>query len=403
MTDVRSDYGRITEEGIERMRGRIGVRQPGVPAWFREAHQDSMRHFAWSFGDANPLFGEPDHGQASRWGSIIAPPFYVLNLQDPVAPPIPPELRERTRGALAGLHEFHAGSEFWFYRPIVPGDRAYSARWVTSVEEKVSSFGGGRSVIRDEIEHVEAGDGAPVMKQHAWLVHTERDTARKAGSEKKGSTAEAPSYSPEEIDAIEAETMAEERRGDRPRYWDDVEVGDSLGRVTKGPMTITDIIGAHIGRGPGHYQWGPLELGVTKRRSHPGFYTRNEFGGWDVVQRVHWDQDFARSIGTARIYDYGTMRMNWLGHLLTNWMGDDAWITRLRCEFRKFNYIGDVSRVTGAVTAKNPDGSVEVSLACVNQRGEDTCPGDATIALPTRAGGPPDLPPAPPDWVRVRT
>jgi acyl dehydratase len=396
-----SDYGKITPDGIERMRMRIGVRQPGVPAWFREAHQDSLRHFAWSFGDDNPLFGEPEYGAESRWGSIIAPPFYVVNLQDPVAPPIPPDVRERSRGALAGLHEFHAGSEFWFYRPVVPGDRAYSARWVSDVQEKVSSFGGGRSVIRDELEYVEAADGAPLLKQHLWLVHTEREAARKAGAEKK-KKAEPPSFTAEDIDAIEDEILAQQRRGAEPRYWDDVEVGDSLGCVTKGPMTITDIIGAHIGRGPGHYQWGPLELSVRKRRSHPGFYTRNEFGGWDVVQRVHWDQDFARSIGTARIYDYGTMRMNWLGHLLTNWMGDDAVIVRLRCEFRKFNYIGDVSRVTGSVTAKHPDGTVDVAVTCVNQRGEDTCPGDATIALPTRADGVP-APPAPPaDWVQVR-
>ncbi|MGE0308523.1 MAG: MaoC family dehydratase N-terminal domain-containing protein [Acidimicrobiia bacterium] len=400
MAERSADYGKITPEGIEKMRGRIGVRQPGVPAWFREAHHDSMRHFAWSFGDDNPLFGEPDYGASSRWGTIVAPPFYVLNLQDPVAPPIPRELRDKTRGALAGLHEFHAGSEFWFYRPVVPGDRAYSARWVSDVREKVSEFGGGRSVIRDEIEYVEAADGHPLMKHFQWLVHTERDTARKAGAEKKKT--EPPSYTPEEIDAIEDEIVSEVRRGSEPRFVEDVQIGDDLGRVTKGPMTITDIIGAHIGRGPGHYQWGPLELSVRKRRTHPGFYTRNEFGGWDVVQRVHWDQDFARSIGTARIYDYGTMRLNWLTHLLTNWMGDDGFVMRLRCEFRKFNYIGDVSRVTGRVTAKNPDGTIEVAVSCVNQRGEDTCPAEATIALPSRERGLPALPTPPADWVKVR-
>src|SRR5262249_2071754 len=155
----------------------------------------------------------------------------------------------------------------------------------------------------------------------------------------------------------------------------------------KGPMTITDVVGGHIGRGPGHMAWAPLNLGVARRQRHPGFYTRNEFGAWDVVQRVHWDQDFARSIGTARIYDYGTMRMNWLAHLLTNWMGDDGWIVRFKCSFRKFNYVGDVSRITGVVTDKNDDGTVEVRMSCTNQLDEDTAPGDATIALPRRDGG----------------
>ena len=149
MGEAYDFYGRITPESIERMRMRIGVRMPAVPAWYREAHSDTMRHFAWSFGDDNPLFGEPDYGEQTRWASIIASPFYYANLAEPIADEITPEMRERTRGALAGLHEFHASSEFWFCRHIYPGDRAVSARWVSDVREKSSSFGGGKSVVRD--------------------------------------------------------------------------------------------------------------------------------------------------------------------------------------------------------------------------------------------------------------
>jgi len=397
--ELPPDYGKITADGIERMRGRIGIRQPGVPAWYREAHQDSMRHFAWSYGDDNPLFGDVEYGEKSRWNTIIGSPFYVANLAEPVSQPIPKEVREKTRGALAGLHEFHAGSEFFFYRPIVPGDRAYSATWVADVREKESTFGGGRSVVRDMVDYIEAADGSPIQHQKMWFIHTERDSARKAGSEKK--KVQPASYTPDEIDAIEAEVLSEQRRGATPRYWEDVEVGESLGHVTKGPMTVTDMIAGHIGRGPGHYAWGPLELAVKGRQRHPGFYTRNNIGGWDVTQRVHWDLEYAQNIGAANMYDYGTMRLNWVGHLITNWMGDDGWLNRFRCEFRKFNYVGDVSRITGTVTAKNDDGTVEVSISCVNQRGENTCPTDATIALPRRSGGNPQ-PPTATDWQAVR-
>ncbi|HVW39970.1 MAG TPA: MaoC family dehydratase N-terminal domain-containing protein [Amycolatopsis sp.] len=397
--ELPADYGKITPESIDRMRGRIGVRQPGIPAWYTEAHHDTMRHFAWSFGDDNPLFADPEYGKETRWGSIIGSPFYVANLHQPVAPPIPPEVRAKTRGALAGLHEFHAGSEFRFYRPVVPGDQAFSARWITDVEEQASTFGGGRSVVRNMVEYIEAADGSPIQQERMWFIHTERESARKSGSEKAKTPKAA--YSPEEIEAIESEILAEQRRGGEARYWEDVRVGDSVGHLTKGPMTVTDMIAGHIGRGPGHYAWGPLELATRGRRRHPGFYTRNEFGGWDVTQRVHWDAEYARSIGAAERYDYGTMRLNWLGHLLTNWMGDDGWITRLRCEFRKFNYVGDVSRLTGSVTGKNDDGTVEVTISCVNQRGEDTCPANATIALPTRAQGNPALPRCD-DWEAVR-
>jgi acyl dehydratase len=393
-------WGRITDGSVERARRRIGRRMPAVPAWYREAHPDTMRHFAWSFGDDNPLYGEPDYGERTRWGSMIATPFYAANLCEPVADEITPEERAAGAHALAGLHEFHAASEFWFFKPVQPGDRGFTAKWVSGVDVKESSFGGGTSVLRFIDEFAETHRGEPIWRHQSTMIHTEREAARQAGTEQHGPAA---AYTPEEIDEIEAAVMAERARGAEPRYIEDVQIGDRLPLLTKGPMTITDIIGSHIGRGPGHYAWGPLRLAVKKRHSLAGFYTRNEFGGWDVVQRVHWDQDFARSIGANRIYDYGTQRLNWLGHAVTDWMGDDAVLVRLRCEFRKFNYIGDVSRISGEVTSIGDDGTVEVRLSCVNQNGVDTAPGDATVALPSRRHGNPAVRTYDGEWPVIRT
>jgi acyl dehydratase len=387
-------FGRITDESVERMRLRMGVREPSVPAWYREAHADTMRHFAWSFGDDNPLFCEPDYAASTRWGSLIGAPFYLSNLHEPIFDEITPEQRKKSSGALAGLHEFHAGSEFWFFEPVRPGDRARSGRWLSGLTVKESSFGGGQSVIREVDEFIERGDSTPLMKARVTTIHTERESAKKAAKEKQ----QPPSYSPDEMDEIEAAILNETTRGGEPRYWEDVKVGDELPRLTKGPMTITDIIASHIGRGPGHYAWGPLRLATRKRHALTGFYTRNEFGAWDVTQRVHWDQDYAREIGANRIYDYGTQRQNWIAQLLTDWMGDDAWIARMRCSFRAFNYIGDVSRVGARITAKNADGSVEIAISCINQDGVDTAPSDATVLLPRRDGSIPATPHAPADW-----
>jgi acyl dehydratase len=374
-------YGRITPESIERMRRRIGVRQPGVPAWCREAHPDTMRHFAWSFGDDNPMFGEPDYGAQTRWGSMIAAPFYYANIAQPVSDQITPDMREATRGALAGLHSFHAATEVWFYRPIFPGDRAWSAKWVSSVLEKESEFGGGQSVRREVDEFVETDSREPILRTRSLFIHTERHSSKEAGTAKSVTV---PLYTADDIEAIEADILREKRRGGEHRFWEDVQVGDKLPLLTKGPLTVTDIVAGHIGRGPGHHAWGPSRLAVERRRAHPGFYTRNEAGAWDVVQRVHWDQGFAEEIGAARAYDYGSMRQNWLAHLVTDWMGDSGCLLRLRCEFRKFNYVGDVSRIEGVVTDKHDDGTIEVEISCTNQDGLSTCPGDATVRLPTR-------------------
>ena len=86
----------------------------------------------------------------------------------------------------------------------------------------------------------------------------------------------------------------------------------------------------------------PLQREVAKR--HPN--------DPDVQQRVHWDPEWAKRAGNPASYDYGRMRETWLIHLCTDWMGDDAWLWKLDCEFRKFNYVGDTQWLRGTVTRK---------------------------------------------------
>ena len=94
------------------------------------------------------------------------------------------------------------------------------------------------------------------------------------------------------------------------------------------------------------------------------------------MQRVHWDPEFARRSGNPTTFDYGRMRETWLIHLCTDWMGDDAWLWKLDCEFRRFNYVGDTQWLRGTITRKYlADGdrpAVDIDLVAENQRGELT-------------------------------
>ena len=79
------------------------------------------------------------------------------------------------------------------------------------------------------------------------------------------------------------------------------------------------------------------------------------------------------------------MRENWLIHLCTDWMGDDAWLWKLDCEFRAFNFVGDTQWLSGRVVrAYRADGgrpAADLEIACVNQRGVTTTPGHATVPV----------------------
>jgi hypothetical protein len=80
-------------------------------------------------------------------------------------------------------------------------------------------------------------------------------------------------------------------------------------------------------------------------------------------------------------------------------MGDDAWLWRLRVEFRKFNYVGDVQWVEGEVVrhylADGGRPAVDLELRTRNQRDEITSPASATVLLPSREHGPVRLPEPP--------
>ena len=239
-------------------------------------------------------------------------------------------------------------------------------------------------------------DGPALSAQYRLMIRTERTEAR---ARKKNDTLELRPYSDEEIEAIETQYAGEGPRGARTRWWEEVEVGEAVGPMVKGPLTVTDMVCWHAGMGLGLYGVKPLRLGYENRTRIPRFYQRDELNVPDVMQRVHWDPEFARRAGNPTTFDYGRMRETWLIHLCTDWMGDEAWLWKLDCEFRKFNFVGDTQWLSGTVTnhylAEGDRPAVDLELSAANQRGEQTTPGHATVLLPSRTHGPVRLPEPP--------
>ena len=227
--------------------------------------------------------------------------------------------------------------------------------------------------------------GEVVAVYRILRILTERKTAKKKGKYADIKPAE---YSDEDIAAIDKVYAAENVRGSNIRYFEDVGEGDSLGKMAKGPLTVTDVICFHSG-GYGFVPYAPTvgRLAYKNRQRIAPFYIKNEHGIPDVAQRLHWDPVWAQAIGNPMAYDYGVMRENYLYHYLSDWAGDDAVITHVHDEIRKFNYIGDTQMITGEVVAKreeNGQSLVDVMAQFENQRGEITVKATATIALPRK-------------------
>jgi acyl dehydratase len=396
-----SDGGpRITDEAIARLRQRIRVPEPWPqPPHYREFTADAFRRVAESYGDDNPLWCDPTYAAGTVWGGPVAPPPMVggdtLIGVDEVTE-LAEEHKQLMKGdPLRGVHAFYASSAREWWAPLRPGMRVSRRNALVGVLDKPSEFAD-RAVHEWGAQVFRATEGPLLSAQLRNMIRTERTRARER---KKYDAIEVSRYEDEAIDRIEEQYASERPRGAEPRWWEDVQEGDEVGPLVKGPLLVTDMICWHVGMGMGLYGVKPLRMAYENRQRIPNFFHRDPLNIPDVMQRVHWDPEFARRTGNPQTYDYGRMRETWLIHLCTDWMGDDAWLWRLDCEFRLFNYVGDTQWCRGRVTHKYlAEGSrpaVDLDLECVNQRGETTTPGHATVLLPSRTHGAVRLPDVP--------
>ena len=394
----------ITDEGVSLLRERVGIAVPHTqPPHYYSPNEDAFRHVAEAYGDDNPLWCDPTYAANSVWKGPIASPHFnggdtligendVTELDD--------EVKALMKGdPIRGAHAFYSGSFREWWSPLRPGMRIKRRNALVGVHDKESEFA--KRAVHEWTGEVFASvtpKTQALSAQYRLMIRTDRSQA--AASEKHAAITIDP-YTDEQLAAIDGAYAAEpaSRRGATPRFWEDVNVGDEITPIVKGPMRVTDMVVWHTGVGMGLYGVKALRLGYQQRQRMPKFFKPDALNIPDVQQRVHWDPEWARAAGNPASYDYGRMRETWLIHLVTDWMGDDAWLWKLDCQFRKFNYVGDTHWMRGTVTRKYlSEGNrpaVDLEIWGVNQRGEITTPGNASVLLPSRAHGPVQLPDPP--------
>ncbi|WP_216898450.1 FAS1-like dehydratase domain-containing protein [Nocardia alni] len=381
---TRERFGVLTDAAVERSRRRLGVPNPQKnPPHNYEVTWDGVRHFAFGYGDDNPLYCDPEYGRRTRWGSLIAPPTFLYTMGEDAAPAPDPETKALLKGdPFAGLGSYQAVMEFEWWRPLYQGDRCRVLQTQVGVRLEPSRFGGRAAHVTQDYVYT-TGSGVPHAVRRGTWINAERHSSKSRATER----IEPQPYTREQLAEIDTAYATETRRGDLIRYGERVEVGEVLRPKVKGPLTTTDVVVWHLGWGMQLTPPGSFKIAAGIRRKAPGLYPPNELNIPDTVQRLHWEPERARELGLPNPYDYGGMRETWLCHLLTDWMGDAGWLWKLRCEHRRFNYLGDATWVCGTVTEKREvDGHTEIHLEvhCRNQRDEITTRGTAVVLLPTR-------------------
>lgn len=142
-------------------------------------------------------------------------------------------------------------------------------------------------------------------------------------------------------------------------YFEDVEVGDAMPTLSKGPIE---------------------QIQLTRYAGASGDFNP-----------IHQDAAFARAAGMGGVFAHGMLTMGFVAQAVTDWLGVGT-VQKIGVRFTGLVRLGDVVTCRGRVVDKRPakEGGpgphlVDLELWAENQKGEKVVTGRATAALLSRA------------------
>jgi acyl dehydratase len=354
----------------------IGVPRP-ARGWNRTVTADAVWHFAAGVGDDNPRWWDADYC-AGRGAVMTAPPTFLYSCNN--APEHPGEVRFQAANRwLPGSSNVWMGDTWEFVRPVLVGEDITATEQLVSVSEPEFRNGSWSVIHIDRTEFVGSADGQPVAYCSKRML---RRPASQPSPRSLGEAPGPPALDPDIGSRYRSEVSR--RRGARPFRSAELTVGATIGPLTKGPLCLNDIVGWLLG-------WGsPLmftnRLLFEHLEHNPGSrLVDGRAGVTETIEIAHLSERLARQNGFAGPYDFGSQRISWAAHLLTDWMGDDGAVKSLAVRLKRPNTLGGVLTYSGTiadVVAGRETARVSLELIATDEFGHVNIDGTATVEVP---------------------
>ena len=95
---------------------------------------------------------------------------------------------------------------------------------------------------------------------------------------------------------------------------------------------------------------------------------------------IHYDQEYARSVGLPGVILHGLLKAGFLGQLVTDWLGDRGRLVSFEVSYRGVDEPGHPYRCRGRVS-KVDDADVELEVWGEDEGGKRTTVGIAKLRL----------------------
>jgi acyl dehydratase len=137
-------------------------------------------------------------------------------------------------------------------------------------------------------------------------------------------------------------------------YFDDVQVGDELPHLVKGPIR---------------------QIQLTRYAGASGDFNP-----------IHQDDEFAREAGMGGVFAHGMLSMGFVAQAVTDWAGAGT-VRKIGVRFTALVRLKDVVTCKGRVLSKSSKddvNTIDLEIWAETQKGEKVVTGKATVALPSR-------------------
>lgn len=139
-----------------------------TPPTLNEVEKGTIRRFAESLGDYNPIFYDEEYAKAAGFPTIVAPPTFAYALQTQA------DLRELLGVPLRAL--LQAEASLHYERPIYAGDRLLVTSRVADVQERPGPTGKMEMAILED-EGRDEGGHLVYRLRRTYLVRGTKEAA----------------------------------------------------------------------------------------------------------------------------------------------------------------------------------------------------------------------------------
>ena len=101
---------------------------------FWDVEKGHVKRFAQAIGDTNPLWYDEEYARNTRYGGVIAPPFFLIDVGLV-------KLVDKLVEMCPSLANINAGTEVEYYKPMRVGDRIKTVARLVDVQEKTGKSG----------------------------------------------------------------------------------------------------------------------------------------------------------------------------------------------------------------------------------------------------------------------